>query len=244
MIKGVLFDKDGTLIELNNLWAESTLVLVDSLVENYLPNKINSNIIKQNILFQLGYIEGNIRPDSILASETNNEIADIVSDSLNLDKKHIMTFIDNFYFQFLKSNLNVISPIFDIKSLFDCLHDQGIKVGIATSDNYLNTGLILNYLEIENKIDFLATGDRYDKKPNKQAIAEFSRMFNLNLLEIVHVGDSVVDIQFGNHGLGGIGVLSGSSSQAVLEKHTQVVLQNASHMTNLDTIEQMLLEKK
>ena len=92
------------------------------------------------------------------------------------------------------------------------------------------TQFTLNHLGINEYVDFIATADTYEKKPNVEAMQVFCEKFNLERNEIIHIGDTKVDMEFSKHGLLGVGVLSGVSSEKTLRKYTPYVINTIEYL--------------
>ncbi|WP_241959705.1 hypothetical protein [Mammaliicoccus vitulinus] len=71
MIKWLLFDKDGTLLEFDETWSEISLVMIDRFVEKYHIDH------KQSLQEELGYVNDRFLSSGILASGTLSDIINV-----------------------------------------------------------------------------------------------------------------------------------------------------------------------
>lgn len=213
MIKAILFDKDGTLLKFSDIW-------VDSIVK-FLNEKNLSEDKKKNLFKKIGVKENNeVEENSILSSETVKDLALIFSEFLDGEIDEIYREIDDFLLEFLKENKEEIVETCDLKNLFIDLKNRGIIIGLFTSDNFRNAKFSMEYLNLDNFIDFYAAADLYEKKPNTESLEIFKEKYSLKDEEIIIVGDSKVDMIFGKDTIK-IGVLCGTGSREMLLKYTE-----------------------
>lgn len=222
MIRAILFDKDGTLLQFTEGW-------VDSIV-GFLENKILDDNKKSEVFREIGIREdGGVEENSILSSETAMDLAIIFSKYLDEDLDEIYREIDDHLLNYLKENNKFIRETCDLRSLFEALKDRGILIGIFTSDNYRQAKYSMDYLGLDSFIDFYAAADIYKKKPNKESLEVFKKKYSLEDQEIIIVGDSRVDMVFGEDTVK-VGVLCGTGSREMLAKYTDNIIDDPSQV--------------
>lgn len=218
MIKAILFDKDGTLLKFSDIW-------VDSIVK-YLSKKNLNHDDKKKLFKKIGVRENNeVEENSILSSETVEDLALIFSEFMDESQEEIYKDIDDFLLEFLKENKSEIKETCDLKSLFTDLKNRGIIIGLFTSDNYRQAKYSMEYLNLDSFIDFYAAADLYEKKPNTESLEIFKKKYSLRDQEIIIVGDSKVDMIFGKDTLK-LGVLCGTGSREMLERYTENIAED------------------
>lgn len=218
MIKAILFDKDGTLLKFSDIW-------VDSIVK-YLSKKNLSHDAKKKLFKKIGVKENNeVEENSILSSETVEDLALIFSEFMDESSEEIYKDIDDFLLEFLKENKSEIKETCDLKSLFTDLKNRGIIIGLFTSDNYRQAKYSMEYLKLDSFIDFYAAADLYEKKPATESLEIFKEKYSLKDEEIIIVGDSKVDMIFGKDTLK-LGVLCGTGSREMLERYTENIAED------------------
>lgn len=222
MIRAILFDKDGTLLQFTEGW-------VDSIV-GFLENKILDDNKKREVFREIGIREdGGVEENSILSSETAMDLAIIFSKYLDEDLDEIYRDLDDHLLRYLKENNKFIRETCDLRSLFEALRDRGILIGIFTSDNYRQAKYSMDYLGLDSFIDFYAAADIYKKKPNKESLEVFKKKYSLEDQEIIIVGDSRVDMVFGEDTVK-VGVLCGTGSREMLAKYTDNIIDDPSQV--------------
>lgn len=222
MIRAILFDKDGTLLKFTEGW-------VDSIV-GFLENKILDDKKKRKLFKEIGIREdGGVEENSILSSETAMDLAIIFSKYLDEDLDEIYGELDDHLLRYLKENNKFIRETCDLRKLFEALRDRKILIGIFTSDNYRQAKYSMDYLGLDSFIDFYAAADIYKKKPNKESLEVFKKKYSLEDQEIIIVGDSRVDMVFGE-GTVKVGVLCGTGSREMLAKYTDNIIDDPSQV--------------
>ena len=222
MIRAILFDKDGTLLQFTEGW-------VDSIV-GFLENKILDDRKKRKLFKEIGIREdGGVEENSILSSETAMDLAIIFSKYLDEDLDEIYGELDDHLLNYLKKNNKFIRETCDLRKLFEALRERGILIGIFTSDNYRQAKYSMDYLGLDSFIDFYAAADIYKKKPNKESLEVFKKKYSLEDQEIIIVGDSRVDMVFGEDTVK-VGVLCGTGSREMLAKYTDNIIDDPSQV--------------
>ncbi|MFQ9966748.1 MAG: HAD family hydrolase [Peptoniphilus sp.] len=222
MIRAILFDKDGTLLQFTEGW-------VDSIV-GFLEDKILDDKKKRKLFKEIGIREdGGVEENSILSSETAMDLAIIFSKYLDEDLDEIYGELDDHLLNYLKKNNKFIRETCDLRKLFEALRERGILIGIFTSDNYRQAKYSMDYLGLDSFIDFYAAADIYKKKPNKESLEVFKKKYSLEDQEIIIVGDSRVDMVFGE-GTVKVGVLCGTGSREMLAKYTDNIIDDPSQV--------------
>ncbi|WP_454207405.1 HAD family hydrolase [Peptoniphilus sp. Marseille-Q6390] len=225
MIRAILFDKDGTLLQFTEGW-------VDSIV-GFLENKILDDNKKREVFREIGIREdGGVEENSILSSETAMDLAIIFSKYLDEDLDEIYGELDDHLLNYLKENNKFIRETCDLRKLFEALRDRKILIGIFTSDNYRQAKYSMDYLGLDSFIDFYAAADIYKKKPNKESLEVFKKKYSLEDQEIIIVGDSRVDMVFGEDTIK-VGVLCGTGSREMLAKYTDNIIDDPSQVLKL-----------
>ena len=227
--KAILFDKDGTLTNIDNMWVEPTEMVIRNILKQHI--KEDSPITIEQMLELLGIVQGEIVPNSVIASGTVEDMLDEIGKYFPIDKKALYDVVLEDLRQYLLAHPDMIIPIGDVAFLISELKHKGIKVGVVTNDSYIPTKTIFEILKIWHLFDFVATPDEYPAKPASDSLIGASQHLAVPLHEIFYVGDSYLDMDYAKHCGGGIAVLtSGSDIQKMKEQSVLV----------LDSVEQLL----
>lgn len=227
--KAILFDKDGTLTNIDNMWVEPTEMVIRNILKQHI--KEDSPITIEQMLELLGILQGEIVPNSVIASGTVEDMLDEIGKYFPIDKKALYDVVLEDFRQYLLAHPDMIIPIGDVAFLISELKHKGIKVGVVTNDSYIPTKTIFEILKIWHLFDFVATPDEYPAKPASDSLIGASQHLAVPLHEIFYVGDSYLDMDYAKHCGGGIAVLTSGSDVQKMKEQSLLVL---------DSVEQLL----
>lgn len=220
--KGILFDKDGTLLDFNGTW----LAAYEAAAE-IIADYSGGQLVPEKILEHGGYLANERKwlPESVLAAGSSGEILASWNSLLArpLDAPTVKRINAAFHV-----GANGLVPA--IEPLLPCmlqLKQAGYVLGIATMDSEKGAISMADALEISEQFDFICGADSgFGEKPDPGMVNAFSRVTDISTAEIVMVGDSPRDIMMGiNAGAGlSVGVTSGAHDRFALLEHTEHVL--------------------
>lgn len=206
--KGIIFDKDNTLIDLEVFGREPSECLAREIAEKYggpvgisksLPDSGCSERLVRKLLAAIGYRDGRLIPESPIVAGTNTDVAEACERVLL--EAGIPT--DSGFRERVKKRFSELSvklgTVVGLASpaLYRALHRQGIRLAVATSDNYEPCMRCLTELGIEKHFDMILSADRVNHpKPAPDMARAFCDAFSLNPWEVWMVGDSVNDMRF------------------------------------------------
>lgn len=251
-IKGILFDKDGTIIDFYNLWLPVIESVAADIIEKLAgieietqPDKfaeLNGDMME---IFGVCTETEEIDPDGNLAQASVNrcarELADYLLDSdLGLERekgelvKDIIEIMESAAggAEFEKN----LQETADLDYLFRQIKNEGYYLGMATADSRPSTLTILKELEVIDYFDYIACGDDdIPDKPDPTVIENFCEKFDLTPEEVAYVGDTPVDMQTASSGGAGliIGVVCGVGRKEDLESKADVILPDPSEILRL-----------
>ena len=228
-VKAILFDKDGTLTNIDNLWVEPTEMVIRKILKQHI--KEDSPITIEQMLELLGIVRGEIVPNSVIASGTVEDMLDEIGKYFSIDKMALYDEVLQDFRLYLLAHPDMIVPIGDVAFLISELKHNGIKVGVVTNDSYIPTKTIFEILKVWHLFDFVATPDEYPAKPVADSLIGASKQLRVPLNEIFYVGDSFLDMAYAKHCGGGIAVLTSGSEVHKMKEHSVLVL---------DSVEQLL----
>ncbi len=216
MIKGIVFDKDGTLFNFNATWGAWTLgMLADEAGDD--PALLDA------MARTLGYDTVNERflPGSIVIAETVDVIARALLTHLPGDTETALIT------RMTEKSLHVpqVAAV-PLIPYFTKLRDMGLRLGIATNDAEGPARRHLSTAGILDTFDFIAGFDSgHGGKPAPGQLHAFCAATDLDPGQCLMVGDSLHDIAAGRAaGMTTVGVLTGPAPRDELETAADVVL--------------------
>ena len=207
-IKGILFDKDGTLIEVNGTW----IPLYKSMLAKefgHEPHEV------EDLLTRVGYNRETetVRAGSAMAGGTTREIAALWWPEISAEqRKERVYHIDNVIGPQAKS---FVKPLMDLAPVFDALHAMGLVIGVGTNDSEASGRAHMVHLGVDHYFKTIIGSDSVAiAKPSGQMIARFASVTGLKPAEIAMVGDNSHDMDEARAGGAGlaIAVLSGNAA--------------------------------
>jgi phosphoglycolate phosphatase len=226
----IVFDKDGTLVDFDLLWAGKLITAVNAVLAA-IPPSLN---LKQSLFSTLGIdpLQMKVIPESPLAVSSLAKLGMACSIVLyqNGVKWHDAERITRDIFMPAIEALPTaqdIKAIGDVNGLFARLVQAGFKLAIFTSDDRNATEASLPLLGIQHMVEAMVCGnDAIANKPSGDGLLHLARHFNVHPERILMVGDSVTDMKAAQHaGVGWkVGVLSGTGTAADLVQIADVVV--------------------
>ena len=214
MPTGILFDKDGTLLDFNRTWLAPYRRAAACL-----QAKFGARADANMLLARGGFIAKTQtwRADSVLASGSNDEIIACWAETIGipLDKQTRDDIMQCFTLR--KSDY---APVLDdLPGFFTELKTTyGCRIGVATMDAEVNAMTMLRAFGATASVDFVCGADSgFGVKPAPGMALAFCRACNLQPGQIAVVGDSPVDMRMARAaGARAIGVLTGAHAAAAL----------------------------
>ena len=204
MIKGVIFDMDGT--------------IVDSLPYHYEAWKIFFNENKvENFSEKLKDYKGGGTLDLMTA---------VYGDKYSRKELKIMTDDKEIIFREIYKN-NVV-PIAGFMEMFEFIKSKKILVGIASNAIRKNVKMILSELKIYNKFDSIICGDEVRRgKPDPEMFNETVYRFKLKKEECLIFEDSIEGVTAAvNSNVDVIGITSSSSDKILRDRGCKLTIEN------------------
>lgn len=226
----VVFDKDGTLIDLHRLWGERTRRCAAWLagrsgLEDRLPEALHR---------ALGYDPDSARllADGPMATIPRAQLVLVAATVLyqhGLPWHRAHELAEQSFAEIMSAlpERGDLDPIGDLAGLFDRLRDAGVRIAIATSDDRRPTEHTLRLLAVHERVDWLVCGDDpLPAKPAPEVLAHLATAAGIAPARILMVGDTGCDMRTGRNGGAGLclGVLSGAGDAATLAGHADRVV--------------------
>jgi phosphoglycolate phosphatase len=212
-IKAVLFDKDGTLIDVNRTWIP---LYREMLSEEFKVSVDGADAL----LTKAGYDRdsNSFLAGSILAGGTTRQLVGIWWPMLDAAQQAAKArHIDVHYAPRAREYLK---PLMDLGPIFTALQAAGLRLGVATNDSFFSASGQMQKLSVDHFFESIIGADSVEvPKPSGQMIRQFAARTGLKPSEIAMVGDNIHDLEEAkNGGAGlGIGVLTGNAQRHHIE---------------------------
>ncbi len=229
VIRGILFDKDGTLFDYHRTWMPL----------NHQAARITARgdeSLARDLLVAGGWDpdKDTVAGGSLLAAHTNREIAEAWMDHAPGWELDRLTEMLNDLFT--EGGMETAAPVTDLPVFLNQLRDLDFTLGVATSDSESSAKAMLNKAGVSDMMDFIAGFDSgHGPKPGPGMVHAFCEITSLALSEIIMVGDNRHDMEMGrNAGVAFcVGVLTGTSDREELEKEAEYVLEDITGLPGL-----------
>jgi phosphoglycolate phosphatase len=229
-VRGLLFDKDGTLFDFNATWMPLYLETANEVAGG-------DKALALRLLVESGYDAASQRldPRSPLAAGTNAQIAEIWAQIAG-GEWSVARLTRRFDANFAKSMAMRPTPVTDLASLFGRLKAKGLKIGVATMDSHAAARAAIETFELVGLVDFACGYDSgHGHKPGPGMVEAFCRAVELAAKDVAVVGDTPHDMHMARAAGAGlaIGVLTGVSPREVLADHADRVLASIAELDDL-----------
>lgn len=231
-IRGIVFDKDGTLIDFEKTWVPALLGSAPALAET-----VGRGDMAGAMLDAVGRdpVTGEIVAGSQLASGTTDVVAGrwraMVPELPAL--ADVIEWLEDYWSSATLANLH---PVTSLGPLLTELRDSGRMIGLATNDTERAAHLTLEKLGIGDLFDQVHGYDSgHGAKPEPGMIREFCRFSGLPPSAVAMVGDSPADLNAGRAAGCGllVAVLTGASGAGDLAPLADHVLPSIADLPGL-----------
>lgn len=215
-IRGIVFDKDGTLFDFQATWAVWCRAV---LAEESRGDAALAARMAEALGFDLE--RGLFRPDSMVVGHTSGEVA-----------AEILRFLPGEDHAALLARLDARAaeapqqPMGDLAGVLGALRARGLRIGLATNDSEGPARAHLHDAGVTGAFDFIAGFDSgHGGKPEPGQLLAFAAAAGLEPAACAMVGDSLHDLRAGRAaGMVTVGVLSGLAPAEVLAPMADAVL--------------------
>lgn len=223
--RGIVFDKDGTLLDFNKTWLPIYLHAA-------LEFAGGDRQLADRLLSQHGFAaaQGRFIGGSLLAAGNNRQIAEAwAMQTGKTDQVEAISQRLNEIFQQLGcAHATAVDGLADTLAQ---LKQAGHKLGVATADSHQGIINTLQSFDVLQQFDFLAGYDSgHGVKPEAGMVLAFCAATGLAVDAVVVVGDNRHDIEMGRNAGAGlcVGVLTGTSTRDDLEDIADIVFDDIS----------------
>ena len=228
-IKGVLFDKDGTLLDFHATWYPVNRAVALAVAQG-------DESLAARLLIAGGYdpARDRFRSGSVLAAGNSIEIAEAFALEIgNHVPDNLVALIDGIMVEGGKKSTVAVPDMFPLLAR---LKKRGLKLGVATSDSEAGARGTLEPFRAVDLLDFIAGYDSgFGVKPGPGMALAFCQATGLRPSEIAVVGDNLHDMDMGRRAGAAllVGVLTGTSAREELVQHADQVLESIAQLEEL-----------
>lgn len=235
MIRGILFDKDGTLIDFDAIWVPVVSAAFEVMLTEWgLPLSLKEEMmeaigVKNGITSVTGelccgtYASISEKTVAFLAS---HGVTVSVEENLRASRERIHSML---------GKGRVVPVCDDLGSVLEELKKMGITLGVVTSDDRVGAEHCLEKIGILSCFDVICADDGiHPPKPDPYYLLRFLEEKHLKKEEVMMVGDTFSDIRFAkNAGVFAVGVAKNEENRLLLAKEADVVLPDVSFLPAL-----------
>ena len=222
-IKALLFDKDGTLIDIQKTWGQ----WAHSLLKDFSGgDDALFEALCDEIAFQPDTLD--FLPGSIAIAGTPDDVAGALAPMLPGQQTHsdVVAYI-------IQTSLNAPpAEVVPLGDFLDRLRQDGFSVGLATNDGEAPARAQMGVLGVENRFDLIIGCDSgHGAKPGPGQVLAFASEMSVAPSEVLMIGDSLHDLMAGRAaGARTLGVLTGYASERDLAPFADAVLPDIGAM--------------
>ncbi|HEX7949071.1 MAG TPA: HAD family hydrolase [Candidatus Limnocylindrales bacterium] len=229
----VVFDKDGTLIEFDAMWAGWAVDLATNL------ERTAGIPLRDPLFVMLGFdpVAGRVLPGGGLAATPMARLRDwtrgILLERGLREPAADMALEEAWH---APDPVALARPLVDLPGLFGRLRATGRRIAVATSDDRDPTERTLAALGLPGLIDaVVCADDGFPVKPAPDVIVHLCSTLGIEPARTAVVGDSVADLEMGRRAGAGlvVGVLTGVADAAHLAPFADHVVASVADLERL-----------
>lgn len=227
-LAGLLFDKDGTLVDLQATWGRAT-----HRVMQRLSGGDAAAVARLAAAMHYDLETQRFRPTSPLIGGSPDELRDAWG--LALGRLHDPSLLDDLNEAFAVETLASLTPVGDPAAVLRTLRQRGLRLGLATNDAEANARQQLQQLGLDAHLDFVAGYDSgHGGKPEPGMVLAFAASLGVPPAQVALVGDTPHDMAAARTaGAVAIAVLSGPIGRAVLAPMADHVIGSIADLPSL-----------
>ena len=206
-IAGILFDKDGTLLDYVKSWVPVNYEIASIAADG------DASLARRLLL--AGGMDpdtGYVTPDSLLAAGTAAEIA---AGMVAAGAPYMVEALTEKFDGLFANSAAYAVPVTDLAAFFADLHGKGYRLGVASSDNERSIRETAKRFGFDSYLHYVAGYDSgYGVKPQPGMVHGFCAATGLEPHQVAVVGDNNHDLHMGRSaGVGlTVAVLTGTGS--------------------------------
>ncbi len=229
VIKAILFDKDGTLIDSNGTWVPFYKSILKT------ERGLDAAAVEAKMV-AAGFdtATNSFIAGSILAGGTTRQLVEMWWENETPETHAALT--KRFNNDFAPLALQYMKPLMELIPVFDILKAQNFKLGVATNDGENSARGHMRALNVEHYFEAIIGADSVAlPKPSGQMVQLFAATTGIAPQDIAMVGDNTHDLEEARNGGAGlaIGVLTGNGTRHDLAHHADHVVESIADLPDL-----------
>jgi HAD superfamily hydrolase (TIGR01549 family) len=228
--QAIIFDKDGTLIDFDAMWGGWVIYLAEQL------EQVSGLRVRETLCVAMGFDEANkkVLAHGKLAATPMHLLYRLtveVMQSLGLSAEEAERVVAEGWY--IPDPVILAKPFTDTRALFGKIHAQGIKIGIATTDDRAPTQAMIEAFDIE---EYLATmvcsDDGIPAKPAPDMVLTICERMKIDPAKVIVIGDTTADLKMARAAGAGlvVGVLKGVSNTKDLVPFADVLIESVDDL--------------
>jgi phosphoglycolate phosphatase len=232
----VIFDKDGTLIELYPYWSQ--MVALRARIIGEALGLASEHLA--GLRWALGVDEkaGRLRRDGPVGLKKREIVLKAATDYLGgIGHRDTLRLCEQAFERADEISIGdlgrFIRPIQGAVSLMGTLRDRGCRVALATVDVGRRARLAMDFMGVSDTLDLVVGGEEVARsKPDPEMIHIILDRLGIGRSQAVMVGDALSDVQMGiNAGLkASVGVLTGFATAEQIRTLTPFIARDVSEL--------------
>lgn len=225
-MRGILFDKDGTLLDFHASWSQ--------LFRSLCLDLAGGDAGKAEAMLALGGMDldtGRCRAGSVLAAGNTLDIVTLWYPGLSgAARRSMVTRIDAAFYE---NGIRYSVPVPRLAQTLQELEGMGVAMGVATSDGTAATRAALRVLGLDTLLPHVFGYDSVARpKPAPDSVAAFAAAIGAPVAQVAVVGDNTHDLHMARSAGAGaaIGVLTGTGAAADLRPLADVLLDSVADL--------------
>ena len=222
-VRLILLDKDGTIIDIHHYWGSMLKERARLIVNRWFSDSDSQTKIINELIDVMGIeIEsGRMKPEGPVGVKPRPFIVKVATEvvcknGVTTEEEEIEKLFKEVDLQTANDILPFLKVLPGINSFIKECHEQGVQLGVVTTDITERGRKALQALEMENYFQYIIGGDQVkNPKPASDSVDIILEKSGLARDKTVVIGDHVVDVEMGIKSAVGcnIGVLTGLGSQ-------------------------------
>jgi len=221
-LKGLLFDKDGTLFDFHATWGAWCGGFIEGLSRG--DPELAATLAD---VLEYDLPSGRFLPHSFVVTDSMETIIAAI-------RKVLPEWEGEALYNFVKKTTCEApqQPVVPLEPLFTGLRGRGYKIGIATNDNAVPARAHLQQAGVLEIFDHIVACDSgFGAKPDPGMLWSFSDAMAFDPAEVAMIGDSLHDLKAGRAaGMVTVGVTTGVVGADTLAPYADVILPDIGHI--------------